>query len=100
LSLSDLYKNISKLDMFRKEYAGLVQEFKEYQKECGAKKDIDGAKYFKEEARWAQKHYRGLCAVLDYAGSDSGDCSDALKSMNLELAPYADCWFMYAFDMF
>ena len=51
----------------------------EYQKMCGASKDIEGAKFFKEEARHALKMYRAACLLIPWfsppAGKDyPGDC--------------------------
>lgn len=84
------------LDIKRKEYATLVQDYKTLQKEFGQNKDLETAKFFKEAGREAQKNYYGICAALDYAGSNSGDCKDSLKNMTQEIAPYADHWICVA----
>jgi hypothetical protein len=86
------------LEIKRKEYATLLQQFKAYQKEFGQKKDLKLAKFFKREGRLIQKHYYGICAALDYSGSDKGDCIDRLNNVTQELAPYADFWITHAPD--
>jgi hypothetical protein len=80
------------LDKKRKEYATHLQLMKTYQQESGKIKDLDTAKFFKEEVRETQKNYYGICAALDYSGSNSGDCVNSLKNMTQEIAPYADHW--------
>lgn len=46
-----------------------------YQKECASRKDYEGAKFFKEEASWAMKHYRAACLLVPYVCSNPpGDC--------------------------
>ena len=46
-----------------------------FQKQCGATKDIEGAKFFKEESRHALKMYRAACMLLPwYANEWPGDC--------------------------
>lgn len=43
-----------------------------FQKECGQRRDVDGAKFFKAEATEAMKRYRGACLVMGWVGI-SGD---------------------------
>lgn len=46
-----------------------------YQKECAKDKDYEGAKFFKEEASWAMKHYRSACLLVPYVcPNPPGDC--------------------------
>lgn len=45
------------------------------QKQCGAEKDREGAKFFKEEAADAMKMYRAACLLLPWYTQDvGGDC--------------------------
>lgn len=61
-----------------------------YQKECSARKDYEGAKFFKEEASWAMKHYRAACLLLPYVcPNPPGDCPYRdLYEVGPELYPY------------
>lgn len=93
-----IHKYHDDLDEKRKQYAALLQEFKAYQKEFSKQKDLKTARFFKSAARHTQKQYYGICAALDYAGSDTGDCVDSLKNMTKEIAPFADFWIVYAVD--
>lgn len=46
-----------------------------YQKEASKRKDYDTAKFFKEEASWAMKHYRAACLLVPYVcANPPGDC--------------------------
>lgn len=61
-----------------------------FQKECGARKDIKGAKFFKEEAAEALKEYRGACACIGHLRPDwLGDCPYVeSKAIPPEIVPY------------
>lgn len=46
-----------------------------YQKACAASGDRDGARFFKDEAREALKHYRAACLLLPWVAAEyPGDC--------------------------
>lgn len=61
-----------------------------YQKECGVQKDYEGAKFFKEEAAWAMKHYRAACLLVPFVcPNPPGDCPYRdLYEIGPELHPY------------
>jgi hypothetical protein len=46
-----------------------------FQKECGARRDSEGARFFKEESRHYMKLYRACCLLLPWVANDyPGDC--------------------------
>src|SRR3990167_7407653 len=64
-----------KVEAIRKEYLKHRDEMLIFQKECAARGDRDGAKFFKDESREALKMYRASCLILPYYTSDhSSDC--------------------------
>lgn len=61
-----------------------------FQKECGARKDVNGAKFFKEEAAEALKEYRGACVCIGILRPGwLGDCPEVeSKAIPPEIVPY------------
>lgn len=64
------------------------------QKLCG-RQDIEGAKFFKEEAAEAMKHLRGWKFTVDilecyYGGKGQKEYEEAMQIMTEHIAPYAD----------
>ena len=61
-----------------------------FQKEAAKDKDYDTAKFFKEEASWAMKHYRAACLLVPYVCSNPpGDCPyRSLYEVGPELFPF------------
>lgn len=61
-----------------------------YQKEYGKKQDKEAAKFFKEEAAWAMKHYRAACLLVPYVcANPPGDCQYRdLYEIGEELHPF------------
>ena len=58
-------------------YARHRDEMLAFQKECGAHGDKEGAKFFKDEARDALRHYRAACLLLPWVSGDlPGDCPE------------------------
>lgn len=60
------------------------------QKDAAKDRDFEGAKFFKEEASWAMKHYRAACLLLPkVCPNPPGDCPDRdLYEVGPELHPY------------
>lgn len=51
------------------------EEVLAFQKDCASRKDIEGARFFKEEAAHAMKHYRAACLLLPQVQNEvPGDC--------------------------
>jgi hypothetical protein len=60
-----------------------------FQKNAGASRDADMARFFKAEAQEAMKEYRGACLVLGHL-APGGDCPwRRADDWPLELIPYA-----------
>ena len=67
------------------------EEMLEFQKLCAKDKDIEGAKFFKEEAADARKEYRAACLILPHYGLSRGDCPYIEQHLwPVELAPWLD----------
>jgi hypothetical protein len=83
--------NADVLDKRRKEWAKHCDEMKALQKECGKNRDAENARFFKQEANEAMKHYRGCCLVLGHLlNSPPGDSPFVPTSKwPLELCDYA-----------
>jgi hypothetical protein len=80
----------AELNAARKSWAQHRDEMLIFQKECGQRKNIEGAKFFKDAASDALKHYRGACLVLGWCGLDLGDCPTVpLTQWPIEIAPFA-----------
>lgn len=63
------------LQSLRKRFARERDEMIGLQKECGARGDRDGARFFKEEASDRLKLYRAACLIIPYFDvAPSGDC--------------------------
>lgn len=65
------------------------EDILELQKVCGAARDREGARFFKEEASYALKCYRAACLLLPYVDANlPGDCIyREPKDFPIELAP-------------
>ena len=63
-----------------------------YQKDCAKAKDIEGAKFFKEESADALKEYRAACLMLPlFDANPPGDCQyKPVWEWPVELAPWVD----------
>lgn len=59
----------------RKHYARERDEMLTHQKQCGAARDVEGAKFFKHEAQHFMKLYRACCLLLPHVANEyPGDC--------------------------
>jgi hypothetical protein len=53
-----------------------------FQKECSARRDLDGARFFRQECQGAMKFYRACCLILPwYASEPPGDCKVVAPSL-------------------
>lgn len=80
------------LDVARREKAADRDHFLALQKEAGAARDRDMARFWKEEAADALKEYRALCLVIPYyVAQPPGDCPYRPEwEWPTELAPWID----------
>lgn len=72
----------------------LAQRFREemlgFQKLCEKNRDIPLARFFRDQASEAMKHYRAACLVIpNFVSHPPGDCAIGVQ-LPKELAPYLD----------
>ena len=79
------------VDRKRIYWANHRDEMLSYQKECAKAKDFEGAKFFKQEATEALKHYRGCCLILGHLLCEPPGDSPFTRTAEwpLELCDYA-----------
>ena len=79
------------VDRKRVYWANQRDEMLSFQKICAKEKDFEAAKFFKEEAVEALKHYRGCCLVLGHLLCEPPGDSPFLPTTQwpLELCDYA-----------
>jgi hypothetical protein len=79
------------IDERRKEWAKRCDEAKTFQKEFGKQRDAENARFFKQEANEAMKHYRGCCLVLGHLLNNPPGDSPFIRveQWPLELCDYA-----------
>lgn len=79
-----------------RKYWGQFREFLiKTQGECGKQKDFDTARYYREEASYAMKQYRGWDAAIKWIEGDVSMTWPATKNVSEEIAPYVDRAFAY-----
>lgn len=81
-----------KLEAYRKAAARRRDDMIALQKECGARQDREGARFFKEEAADALKEYRAVCLLLPWYTQEAGGDAPLrdLYEIGPELFPYLE----------
>lgn len=95
MTLSDdnvLGHNIEYAKQKRKEAGQLRELLLNAQKECGKRKDIEGARYFRDMAAEYMKEYRGWDSAIKIVLEDANDWTHSHVSE--PIAPYVDRSFM------